>query len=814
MSAITGLVLARAGFLGTKRLTALLMSTWFLLSSVSLALANDVSPESVHAGDAASAGNTSRIANRTMAAGTRGGRFDLDLSSTNSNIILGSRLFRRAESITIDVGGVDQTFRAGQAVTAAQLVAIKQVMSGGQQSLSVNSQGAAIGGNFSLKGMFNSRINDLVVPENVSALSGARSLARLSGDVTNYGSIYLVSGNRGQSGLVSADDITNSIGGLITTDLSSSAFASLNGAQRALDLTVLAVNDITNLGAITSSGSLTLATARGSIFNIATAGASTPLVRAAGDVNLLPGSGTLVNSGLVSSLAGNINIASTNPANNININALGGTFAAILGDINVRNQSYAGAGNIDLTGGDYLSKNLNLYSGTGSINGDVDQVTGNLNSYAGFAHIFADTATLRLGNNCINGDPLFVNTGGDIQITGVVDVTATNEPLAIVASGNIFTTAADTTAQLVNHGGDITLLAGVNITSYGGTQQSPSIPPTSPAANGALFIADVSASSSSGGSIDLSNSTQTTVIDSSSTSGNGGTVTLLALSNGVTGGRVLMPANSVSINTSSTTGEGGNVMVMANSGAGGTVIQLGSVLTGGNSNVFMGKGDVEIYAQNPVDSFLGFDATGAVNASGVFGGIIASSGTGPAGANIVTGDIVTAGVGGTPTAVGPSGAGGNAGSINVQTAGSVTVNGSLLAYGGGGAGGSGIPSVTDINGGGDGGDGNSIYVSAGTSILVSGDVNSSGGGGGGGGADNLGGAPGGQGGGTAPITLLAAGGDLTVGGSVMAAPGSAGGAGGTFVAGVGGGGGGGGGSLGGGGGGGAGMSQPTSGVGG
>src|SRR5215471_21813272 len=97
MSFKAGPLFACAHNLGTKRITALLMSTWFLLSSGNAALAHDVSPGAPNVSKTSMHNildNTPRVSNRTAGIGTRAGRFDLDLTSTSSSIVLGSRLFR------------------------------------------------------------------------------------------------------------------------------------------------------------------------------------------------------------------------------------------------------------------------------------------------------------------------------------------------------------------------------------------------------------------------------------------------------------------------------------------------------------------------------------------------------------------------------------------------------------------------------------------------------------------------------------------------------------------------------------------------
>ncbi|MFX7507139.1 hypothetical protein ABTJ37_22745, partial [Acinetobacter baumannii] len=78
---------------------------------------------------------------------------------------------------------------------------------------------------------------------------------------------------------------------------------------------------------------------------------------------------------------------------------------------------YVGSNNVNLNGGNYLSNNLNIYAGSGSISTNVGTVSGNLNTAAGQAHVLASTPNLVLGSNAVSGDPIFANSGGNIVIS-------------------------------------------------------------------------------------------------------------------------------------------------------------------------------------------------------------------------------------------------------------------------------------------------------------------------------------------------------------------------------------------------------------
>jgi mucin-19 len=738
------------------------------------------------------------------------GGYQLDLSSSAANVVLGSSLFGHNTSVTINVGGANQTFSAGQKVTAAEYVAIQQTLgSSHSQSLVLNSQGAADAGKFSLNSAVNANVTELVVPTGVTAtdtLSKGNSVT-IAGDLLNYGSIYGVSTGNTTAGAITAANITNEKGGLISTVVPIAVLSSINNANSgATNLTLNAQNNFTNAGAITSSGALTLASVNGSINN-----SSGGTVTAANNVNLSSGTGILSNAGTISSKSGNINI--TGPASSdLNINAGGGSFQAIEGNINLRTPSYTGNNNINLTGGDYLSKNLNVYSGSGAINGNVGNVSGNLNTVAGGEHLLASAATLNLGLNTVNGDPIFANTTGNIAINNTNTFT---EGVAILAAG--FITDNNTSAEIVTGGANVLMVAGVVITSVQGGGGSVSAIPPITSSTSQVVLQGVS---TNGGFINLQTNSTTPVIDTSGTT-TGGNVTLAAFhQTGSTSGFITLN-NTAGVNSITTAGgvTGGNVTIIAGGVNGvGLAVTGGSILTSGGTQ----SGNVNIFTAQPVtNSGTPNQATVIESATPGVGAVLQSGSTitpGSAASNaaVTLGNIVTAGANGVPNYTAAPSAGGNAGTIFIDASGAVTV-GNLLAFGGGGAGGTGSSGPAPAFAGASGGAGTSISV-IGAALNINGQINSSGGGGGGGGGGGAtGGAVGSGGAGGAAGTIsLQASGAIALAAPVLAAGGGAGAPGGLGSSSsfAGGGGGGGGGSYGGGGGGGGGGFGGNNGVGG
>lgn len=640
-------------------------------------------------------------------------RLDLDLSSSVRNIELGSKIFRGVESVTINAGGNQQTFAAGDQVTAAQYVAIQQVLTQSPQSLNVSSEGTASGGSFSLNSAAR-HVNDLVIPQSVSAVNNFANnkSINLSGDLTNLGSIYALStDNKVRGGVISADDINN--GGSISTDLNGSFLQDLKGTVKNVDLTLVAENNFNNAGTITSSGALTTASAYGGVNN------SGSITAQSGDLNIFAGNGNLNNSGALTASDGNLNIAASQLASDLTINGVGGSFNALQGDINVRDLAYTDLNDTTMTGGTYDSKNLNVYGGGGTITTNVDEITGELNTTGLAAHIFTSGGTLTLGDNCLTGDPTFVNTTGDIVINGAV---IAREDITILAAGNItatgnaFISTYNSTGATATPSTNITLVAGALVTNSG-TDTTGLPTPGTPIGVGQT--ATVNFTGGLGGNIDLSGSSYLgALIDTSSNlpnSGNqqenGGNVVLAAFSTNTTNGFVKFPEARLSIDTSSLYGNSGTVTIIAGNSAASTksaAINVGTISTAADPVSGGNSGDVLLYAAQPetttgaaitynaagarvgvVDferdvadlTFTGssIQFTGSIHASGADVTAVASAGVGgllQKGTGRIEGDTVTitTGTGGVGSGKKSTGILTEANELILNSGGNVTVN--------------------------------------------------------------------------------------------------------------------------------------------
>ena len=159
-------------------------------------------------------------------------------------------------------------------------------------------------------------------------------------------------------------------------------------------------------------------------------------MQAVGELDLL--SGMVANHGVVSSTAGNVDVAVQSiyaaaarpfadrnlPAgvpNNININNTSGIIQALNGTINFGGTELGQTARLSVTGGNLGAQAINLQAGKGAIQADLNNVTGAVNVSGGSAQFASDADVLDLGNLDLAGDPTFFNMG-DIVIAGNITV--------------------------------------------------------------------------------------------------------------------------------------------------------------------------------------------------------------------------------------------------------------------------------------------------------------------------------------------------------------------------------------------------------
>ncbi|MBS1996194.1 MAG: hypothetical protein JSS86_07790 [Cyanobacteria bacterium SZAS LIN-2] len=589
-------------------------------------------------------------------AGNHKGGPDFNLTSAQQNFLAGN--LGNFGTLTIDVGGQQEIVSLKTRLTAAEVVAAEQVLTTGSQSIQINSRGQAVGGVFNLTGNLLSAIDhaaggaigSLTVSRGVQVIDTVGNLS-LAGRFVNFGTFQTASDAVGATDTISAGRIVNAAGGKIE---SYNGGGGLFGAALAL----AATESITNSGTISNASNITMSAPV--VYNVSGQG-SVPTISALQSVNIV--TPDLVNQGLIAALNGNVNLSS---AGAFNMTGTGGTIQANNGNINIKSSD----ADINLLGGDFLSQQLNICAGSGDINAAVGNTTGQVNTSAYNEHFFADGAALNLGQNSIIADPTFTSTG-DINLSSSLSVFTVGESIALLAAGNITSTAAGVTVNTGGGGGDITMVAGATI-----KPAITSLPP-----NGVKQTIAVSAGN--GGIVDFSKSgIGSTTIDAGSGSFSGGNVTLIAYGTSKTPGTINVP--SVASDGPSGTSSG-NILMIAPDG----ITSGGSISSVGNGT----GGTITLAAATPTGS-VSFDTHGV--ASGTFKAGAATTATvsvttvrtNGADISITGGSAVLGGKAGDIIDSSNTHAGGSGGNISVVVAnkampmaGTITLNGSIQSFG-------------------------------------------------------------------------------------------------------------------------------------
>jgi len=498
-----------------------------------------------------------------------GAGVNLDLTSAERNIVLGDKLLNGG-TVQITVGGETKTFGAGSRVSASEYLAVRQALGSGQ-TLEIAGDGSASGGNFSVDGLTNDRAMraaSLVVAEGVTAAGNFSkgSTFKLTGDLTNYGTLIVVSDRKG--GSLQGDDVLNAVGASIAA----------TG-----DLHIGAARTFTNDGTVTASGALTV-TAGESIKN-------TSIILAQDDVTLY--AANIDNTGTIGSANGNVNVYGPSTSALV-FNNTSGTVKALNGSINLRDSAYTGAFDSTVTGGNMYSASVNMTTGLGVMNVDVDELTGTVAQSGYAAHLSVDTDTLNLGSICLTGDPTYKNSGGDINITG--DIIAA-EALVIIARDDVtaFANGIDIVAGNETTGFPITIVAGADL-SAGGLNS-----PTLPAGGlpSAATMVGNGSGSTDGGVVVFSGTGQTMSSRSTGKKGSGGDIFIAAIEGaGPISGSVNLSGVTITTGGRKSKDVNGNVSIAAGATASGTNF-IGNIdTTGGNKT----SGEIQVRTSRPASS--------------------------------------------------------------------------------------------------------------------------------------------------------------------------------------------------------------------
>lgn len=468
-----------------------------------------------------------------------GRHMDLDLASTQASVAVTQAMLGSASQAEINVGNLTRQVAVGDMLTASEFVALAQVMTGKSQSLLLSDLGHAVGGNFSLADLNTSKFSSLSVPQGVTAVLEGRSSLHVSDTLSAQGTLLGMGNNAMNSVNIRAGNVL--VDGALAT------------AQGAVNMSVFAMEDLTNNGSMSASGMLSVL-AGGTLTN-------TGSMTGGQGVSLYSNAGQFTNSGQVVAQSGNVYLGAGSTSD-LTFNNVGGSVTANQGSIYVRDLAFAAKNLTALSGGNFSANSLNVSGGDGHVLVDVNQLSGVLNVSGGTAQVVNRVGDLNVGEIALTGDPTFANSGGNVVLTS--NLIFKGQDLAILASGNV---VAASNVKLIDvsdvNPGDVYIVAGFNFTpSTGGTTEGP------PGNNATTYTyPNGGAASTDGGGIQLG----LVSINASSTalSGNGtaGHVTLVAKA-----GTAPDPLNTATIEIANVTttnkkaDNGGNILMIGQNG--------------------------------------------------------------------------------------------------------------------------------------------------------------------------------------------------------------------------------------------------------
>ena len=384
---------------------------------------------------------------------------------------------------------------------------------------------------------------------------GKSNVLNISGVLQNFGTIYLVSSNPAiLHGVLNAGKIVNNSGATISSVLPAGGLPGFDFLVPNFSFTLNASGNLINRGVISSAGSLSINAAQIINSPAMNAAANSASITAMANLNLNSMLGSVVNSGNIASLNGNVNITAP-MGKDLIINNSSGIIQALMGSVNLGDTLATVKQNVALLGGNLSARELNLNAACGTAIVNADEINAVLNVVANETHVMTASPTLHLGEISLSGDPTFFNTSGDIFIDS--NLVFAGAPLAIVASGSIL--SAPGAGRIETGGGDITMISGVSFYSSAG----PSV--TNPFAS---FTLTMNGPSLTGGKIDLSGADPITSLDS------GGGKILLMANNGATPGLIKLP-DTVTVKS-----RGGDILMLATGIIAGTIDSSGSQKNG------------------------------------------------------------------------------------------------------------------------------------------------------------------------------------------------------------------------------------------
>jgi hypothetical protein len=397
---------------------------------------------------------------------------DFDLSSGN---LSGVQNVSGSNNVTIQVGSGPQTINSSSQVTAAEQVAVNQVLATGRQNIIINDVRVATAGSFNLRTDLPAGVNNLSIPSGVTGLNnfGGAPAFNLTGDLVNAGTLYFLSNMPSfYIGTLNATNIVNEQTGLISSILPTT-LRSEHNALTYFCFNLNATNDIINHGQIVSGGKLSLR-AGNSIINTMQPGGPLPNITSS-DVGTMAAN-TIINSGNISVLGGmamdgHLNIQGLDKT--LLLDNTGGTLSAntAYGNLTISVPTQGPDSIVKMIGGDYKGRQVYIRSGSGRIDANLGVVHGPLHvdENASSAIVGAASGDLTIWDRfgpaflTLNGDRTYFNKTGNVSIekymsTDGHDLTLLAGQDTLLKSGEI-----STRSSTGEHGGDVLFIAGTSI---------------------------------------------------------------------------------------------------------------------------------------------------------------------------------------------------------------------------------------------------------------------------------------------------------------------------------------------------------------
>lgn len=522
----------------------------------------------------------------------------LDLTSTAATMAAGN-----GSPVSIFVGG--QLGQSGwltggtpvpvspeQLLTPAQFIAWQQVIHTGGQQLLLQPDGRASAGTFNLTpGKINSGLAALTIPSSVIV----QALGYTAEHPLNVTGAAIIDGSLLAYAEPGSQPVFN-FGSLIIgpSGLLAMSAHSPSESAAANSLTINVASTFSNRGVLSSPGGLTVNAQ--TIIN-SSEQANKPVITAA-NLLLSASSGNIINSGYLRATAGNISLLGNN--SNLTIANERGIIEAPSGAVNIGSAAAAGKVNLLVSGGTINSASLNLFAGNGDATVLSERISGQVNAWAGQAHVYASESSLSLGEMQLTGDPAFYSAA-DLVIDSPLNFPRQN--LVLVAGHDIRSAAGAgvLSTSSAAGGGHIIALAGFRAIVSGsapGPLSRTSTGTTQP-------TLAVLGSSPTGGSLDLT-AGNVLALNTRGTAGDasGGQIVLISTKGSdPLSGRIVLP-EKVPLLTGGH-GQGTNGSVTVGAGAlSGNAIQLGDIDARGGSSV---TGQLVIYPGPAAGPFMSPD---------------------------------------------------------------------------------------------------------------------------------------------------------------------------------------------------------------